>query len=233
MCQTCVSQNTVRACCKTPPPPTAGYSVAAVCAGVLQYDVQLWNMLDIHSLCFFNHSARSEKPPFESEGKQCDFRLGSILRFSPRPLRSPWTLSSWKQRGHSQRLFIGATLMCGLTADISNIKLWATSELCREPPVSCLVIPPLTLMEMLRGSLYCGWKQARTEQSVYMFIKQFRAIWCLYCHACCYTVGDDYLCHYLPTGTDKPITAGDCCMRGVHFTLAALIDIYKQYLNNL
>lgn len=220
MCQTCVSPNTAQAAVRPPPPPpTAGYSAAAVCAGVLQYDVQLWNMLDIHSLCFFNHSARSEKPPFESEGKQCDFRLGSILRFGPRPLPppEPRTLSSRKQRGHSQRLFIGATLMCGLTADISNIKLWATSELCREPPVSCLVIPHLMLMEMLRGSLYCGWKQARTELSVYMFIKQFRAIWCLYCHACCYTVGYDYLCHYLPTGTDKPITAGDGWMRG--FTL--------------
>lgn len=145
--------------------------------------------------------------------------LGQFCGLAPdrSPPPEPRTLSSWKQRGHSQRLFIGATLMCGLTADISNIKLWATSELCREPPVSCLVIPHLMLMEMLRGSLYCGWKQARTELSVYMFIKQFRAIWCLYCHACCYTVGYDYLCHYLPTGTDKPITAGDGWMRG--FTL--------------
>lgn len=41
-----------------------------------------------------------------------------------------------KREGHSQRLFIEATLMCGLTADISNVKLWATSELSREPPVS-------------------------------------------------------------------------------------------------
>lgn len=32
--------------------------------------------------------------------------------------------------------------MCGLTADISNVKLWATSDLCGEPPVSSYSSPP-------------------------------------------------------------------------------------------
>lgn len=122
-------------CCLHGSCSIGGYSVAAVCAGVLQYDAWLWNMLDIHSLCFFNHLVCSKKPPFESQGKQCDFRLGSILWFSP-PTIPPLHPLKLKAEGHSQCLFIVAALMCGLTADISNIKLWATSELCKEPPVS-------------------------------------------------------------------------------------------------
>lgn len=105
---------------------------------------------EIHSLCFFNHLVCSEKPPFESQGKQRDFRPGSILRFSP-PTTPPLHPLKLNAEGHSQRLFIEATLMCGLTADISNIKLWATSELCRKPPVSSdWFNPPPTVMEMYR-----------------------------------------------------------------------------------
>lgn len=74
-----------------------------------------------------------ENPPFESQGKQCDFRRGSILWFSPppRPLYLLQPLKRVKQRAEgAQSAFIyrEATFMCGLTADISNIKLWAASE---------------------------------------------------------------------------------------------------------
>lgn len=122
-----------------------GYSAAAVYAGVLQYDVWLWNMLDIHCPCLFNHLLWSEKPPFESKGKQCDFRHGSILWFSLQPLlhhqNPPFTLSSWgrgTQRGTvsvylwscfdvqtDSWYFQGTMLNCGRPA-----------ELCGEPPVS-------------------------------------------------------------------------------------------------
>lgn len=120
---------------------TGGHSAPAVCAGVLHYDVWLWNMLDIHSLCFFNHLLGSEKAPiwessktawFPSRGRACG------LPFLPTPPPDHSTRLhplQLKAEGHSQRLFIEAALMWGLTADISNIKLWATSEPCRQPPV--------------------------------------------------------------------------------------------------
>lgn len=90
-----------------------------------------------------------KRPPFESKGKQHDFHLRSTLWLSP-PTLPPLHHLKLKVEGHSQRLFIEASLMYGLTADISNIKLWAISELYRKPPVSsaCMVISPVTVTEM-------------------------------------------------------------------------------------
>lgn len=105
-----------------------GYSAAAVYAGVLQYDVWLWNMLDIHCPCLFNHLLWSEKPPFESKGKQCDFRHGSILWFSLQPLLhrqnppSPSQVGEGERRGAQSAFIYGAALMCRLTADISKVQ---------------------------------------------------------------------------------------------------------------
>lgn len=142
-----------------------GYSAAAVYAGVLQYDVWLWNMLDIHCPCLFNHLLWSEKPPFESKGKQCDFRHGSILWFSLQPLlhrQNPLhllKLGKGNAEGHSQRLFM-ELLWCAdwqLIFPRYNVKLWATRWTLRRATceLCCLVIPPLAAVEMWGGSLYC------------------------------------------------------------------------------
>lgn len=123
-------------------------------------------MLDIHCPCWFNHLLWSVKPPFESKGKQRDFRPGSILWFGLQPLlhhqnpRSPSQVGGrGQQKGHSQRLFMEVLWCAGWQLIFARYKVklrathWtlrrATCELC------CLVIPPLTAVEMWRGNLHC------------------------------------------------------------------------------
>lgn len=63
----------------------------------------------------------------------------------------PLKLVKLKAEGHGQRLFIEATFMCRLAADIFNIRPRAPSEtLQRATCELCRVIPPLTAMEMWR-----------------------------------------------------------------------------------
>lgn len=97
---------------------------------------------------------------------------GQFCGYSP-PTDAPLHPLRLKAEGHSQRLFIVDALMCGLTADMSNIKLWATSELCSEPPVS------LAWLFLLSPRWRCAvWELVlslaadRTELSLSMFITE-------------------------------------------------------------
>lgn len=78
-----------------------------------------------------------KKSPFESQGKQCDFRPRSILWcITHRPLLHhptppcPLKLAELKAEGAQSALIYRATLMCGLTADISNVqRIWHRGQI--------------------------------------------------------------------------------------------------------
>lgn len=92
---------------------------------------------------FSSVGAVQKKPPVCESRKTAPFPPGvdpAVSAHRPRPLLPPvW---GRRRRGTVSAYLRRPALMCRLTADISNVKLWATSDLCGEPPVSSYSSPP-------------------------------------------------------------------------------------------